>query len=122
MAYLRKEKEIVEMDFPLNKVWTAIPKAIANLEWTVEETDEAAHRIKTRTKRAFMSYSSVLFIEAVSVAKDIARVNVSAETPVTTITGIMDFGRTRERIDSFLTALAKQLSAKKPSSENGEQG
>jgi hypothetical protein len=117
MAYLRREKEIVEMDFPLNQVWKAIPKAVASLEWTVEETNEAAHSIKAKTKGAFMSYSSVLTIEAISVAENTTRVNVSAETPVTTITGIVDFGRTRERIDSFLMALTQQLGVGRPNSE-----
>ncbi len=101
-------------------MWAAIPKAIASLEWTVEETDEAAHRAKAKTKTAFLSYSSVLSIEARAVAENTTRVNVTAETPVTTITGIMDFGRTRERIDSFLMALMQQLNVKKTNSEKAE--
>jgi len=120
MAYLRREKEIVEMDFPLNKVWNAIPKAIASLEWTVEKADEPRHFMKTKTKGAFMAYSSTLSIEAIAVAENTTRVNVTAETPVTTITGIVDFGRTRERIDSFLMALMQQLGVGKPGSENVE--
>jgi hypothetical protein len=120
MAYLRKEKEIVEMDFPLEKVWTAISKAITSLEWTIEETDEAAHRVKAKTKRAFISYESELSIDAVPVAENTTRVNVSAETPVTTVTSIVDFGRTRERIDSFLLALVKQLTVKNSAAEKAE--
>jgi hypothetical protein len=108
MAYLRKEKEIVEMDFSLEKVWIAIPKAIADIEWTLEETDDAKHQVKARTK-AGMMYGSVLSIDAVAVSESITRVNVSAETPVTTVTAIVDFGRTRERIDLFLASLVKQL-------------
>jgi hypothetical protein len=109
MAYLRKEKEIVEMDFPLNTVWEAIAKAISSLEWTVEETNETAHQLKTRTKHNFMAYSSVITVDAFIVDEKTTRVTVSAETPVTTITGIIDFGRTQERINSFLLALVKQL-------------
>jgi hypothetical protein len=41
-----------------------------------------------------------------------ARVKVTAETPVTTITSIADFGRTRDRIDHLFEALAKQLAKK----------
>jgi hypothetical protein len=111
MAYLRREKEIVEMDFPLEKVWPAIAKAVTSLEWTVEETDEATHRLKAKTKGAFMSYRSMLTAEAVVVSENVTRVNVSAETPTTTITGIIDFGRTSERIELFLHALMKQLGA-----------
>jgi hypothetical protein len=40
-----------------------------------------------------------------------ARVTVTAETPVTTITSIFDFGRTRDRIELFFEALAKQLTS-----------
>lgn len=109
MAYLRNEKETVEMDFPIDTVWTAIQKAIDSLEWTVEQNDDAKHFIKTKTKSAFMSYSSVLSIEALGVTENTTRVRITAETPTTTITGIIDFGRTRERIDIFMAALSKQL-------------
>jgi hypothetical protein len=112
MAYLRKEKETVEIDYPLGKVWAAVPKALASLEWTVEETDDTAHHVKAKTKGGFMSYPSVLIIDAVAVDEKTARVKVTAETPVTTITSIADFGRTRDRIELFFEALAKQLAKK----------
>ncbi len=35
MAYLRDEKEIVEMDFPLNTVWEAVKRTVTRLEWTI---------------------------------------------------------------------------------------
>jgi hypothetical protein len=109
MAYLRREKEIVEVDFPFDKVWEAISKAAASLEWKVEETDEVKHQVKLKTKANFMAYASTITVDAIVVSEKITRVNLSAETPVTTVTGIVDFGRTRERIDSFLLALVKQL-------------
>jgi hypothetical protein len=112
MAYLRKEKETVEIDYPLAKVWAAVPKALASLEWTVEEADDTAHHVKAKTKGAFMSYPSVLIIDGVTVDEKTARVKVTAETPVTTITSIADFGRTRDRIDHLFEALAKQLAKK----------
>jgi hypothetical protein len=59
-----------------------------------------------------MSYPSVLIIDGAAVDKKTSRVKVTAETPVTTITSIADFGRTRERIDQFFEALAKQLTKK----------
>jgi hypothetical protein len=37
---------------------------------------------------------------------------VVAETPVTTITSVADYGRTRERIDQFVTTLGKLMSGK----------
>ncbi len=120
MAYLRREKETVEMDFPLNKVWQVVQKTIESLGWKVEETDEVAHRVKAKTKNAFMSYSSTLLIEVLAFNEGTTRVRVSAETPVTTITSVMDFGRTKERIDSFLVALGMQLTPEKSSSEGGK--
>jgi uncharacterized lipoprotein len=114
MAYLRKEKETVEIDYPLGKVWAAVPKALASLEWIVEEIDDAAHHVKAKTKGGFMSYASVLLIDAVAVDEKTARVKVTAETPVTTITSIADFGRTWNRIKLFLEAMARQLTSQNP--------
>jgi hypothetical protein len=113
LAYLRKEKETFEIDYPLTKIWAAIPKALASLEWTLEEIDDAAHHAKAKTTTGFMSYASVLTIDAVPVDKKTARVTVTAETPVTTITSIADFGRTQHRIELFVEALAKQLTGQK---------
>jgi len=109
MAYLRREKEIVEVDFSIDTVWEAIIKAITVLEWKTELADDATHQVKVKTKANFMAYASDLTINAIPESEKTTRVTVSAETPVTTITGIIDFGRTRERIDSFLLALIKQL-------------
>ena len=113
MAYLRKQKETFEIDYPLPKIWKAVPKVLASLEWTVDEIDNLAHHVEAKTKASFMAYSSVLLIDAVSVNKKTARVTVTAETPVTTITSIADFGRTLHRIDLFFETLAKQLSSHK---------
>jgi uncharacterized lipoprotein len=113
MAYLRKEKETVEIDYPLTKVWAAIPKAVDSLEWTVEQVDNATHSMTVKTKAAFMSYKSVLSIGAVSVDEKTAKVTIVAETPVTTITSVADFGRTAERIHLFLAALSRELNSRK---------
>ena len=109
MAYLRKENETVEIDYPLDKVWAAVPKALAILKWNVEETDDTTHHVKAKTKGAFMSYPSTLIINGTAVDKKTSRIKVSAETPVTTITSVADFGRTRDRIDQFFEVLAIQL-------------
>lgn len=111
VAYLRKEKETIEMDYPLGKVWPAISKALASLEWTIEEANNEKYTIKARTKASFFAYASVLLISAAAVDEKTSRVTVTAETPVTTITAIVDFGRTRDRIEQFFRALAKQLTS-----------
>jgi hypothetical protein len=120
MAYLRKEKEIVELDFPLDKVWEAMDKTVASLEWKIEENDESAHKLKVKTKANFMAYASELMINAVASDEKVTRVTVSAETPVTTITGIVDFGRTNERINTFLLGMVKQLKPKGATTEKKE--
>jgi hypothetical protein len=109
MAYLRKEKETVEISYPLEMVWAAIPKAIKTLEWKIEEKNDETHNAKVKTKSGFMSYSSILYIDAISVDEKTTRMSVNAETPVTTITSIADFGRTKDRIELLIETLAKQM-------------
>ena len=109
MAYLRKEKETVETDYSLDKVWTAIPKVLTNLEWNIEKIDDTVHQVKAKTKSGLMSWGSVLQIDVIAVGKNTTRVSVLAETPVTTITSMVDFGRARQRIDLFFAELQKQL-------------
>jgi hypothetical protein len=114
LAYLRKEKETYEIDYSIAKIWKALPKAMASLEWTIEEIDNKTHHAKVRTKPSFLSYSSTLTIDAAAVKEKTTRVNVTAETTVTTITSIADFGRTQHRIDLFFEAIAKQLTSQTP--------
>jgi len=113
VAYTRNEKETFEIDYPLTEVWQAIPKAVASLEWTLEEADDKAHHAKVKTKSAFLSYSSILTVDAVTVNEKMCRVTVQAETPITTITAMADFGRSRDRIEIFFEALAKQMNTGK---------
>jgi hypothetical protein len=115
MAYLRKEKQTVEIDYALSKVWSAIPEVLASLEWTVEQIDDSAHHAKVKTKAGFMSYSSKLTIDGIAVNDKTCRVTVEGETPVTTITAVADFGRTSDRIHLFFEMLAKRLNTAKKS-------
>lgn len=111
LAYLRKEKKTVEIAYSLNKVWTTIPKVLTSLEWNMEQIDDTTHHVKAKTKPGLMSWSSVILINAVSIGKKRARVSVSTETPVTTITAMIDFGGARQRIDLFFEELKKQLAS-----------
>jgi hypothetical protein len=113
MAYLRNEKETIEVDFSLEKVWQAIPEAVKALEWTIEEKDEATHKMKLKTKGGFMAYGSNVDVELKTVDENTSRILLNAETPVTTITSIIDFGRTRDRMGQFIEMLAK-IMEKKP--------
>jgi hypothetical protein len=75
----------------------------------VEEIDDAAHHVKVKTKAAFMSLSSILLIDVTPVGENTTRVSIAAETPVTTITSIVDFAQGRRRINLFLSELSKSL-------------
>lgn len=109
MAYLREDKEKIEIDYSIEKVWAAIPEAIKNLQWKTLETNENEHKLKVQTKKGFLAYESTFNVEAVAVNEATTRVTISAETPVTTITSMADFGRTRDRIELFIEALALQM-------------
>ena len=113
LAYLRKEKETYEIDYPIAKIWETLPKALSSLEWTLEEIDNQTYCARVRTKTSFLSYSSILTITAASVNEKTTRVTVMAETPVTTITSITDFGRTQHRIDLLFETIAKELTSQK---------
>jgi hypothetical protein len=110
MAYSREEKENLEVSYPINAIWEAIPKAIAKLEWKIQETNEETHHLKVKTKGALMSYPSTLKIDLAAVDEKTTRMSIAVETPVTTITSVADYGRTRERTEQFVTTLAKLMS------------
>ena len=112
MAYLRNEKENLEVSYPLKKIWAAIPEAIKILEWTIEEKDDASHKARIKTKGGFLAYNSILYLEAFSVDENTTRLSIYAETPVTTITSIIDFGRTRDRVGQFIETLGKLMEQK----------
>ncbi len=113
MAYLRDENEKVEIDYPIEKIWATIPAAVKTLGWTIEEKDDCAYKLKIKTKSGFLSYGSVISLETKSVDEKTTRMTLTAQTPVTTITSMADFGRTRDRIDIFIEALAKQIDKEK---------
>jgi hypothetical protein len=113
MAYTREETEHVEVDYPLKQIWESIPKAITQLEWNIQESDKNLYQLTIKTKGAFMSYPSTIKIALVSANDKTTRMLIKGETPVTTITSVLDFGRTRQRIEAFIVNLAKLIEKKK---------
>jgi len=113
MAYLREEKENLEVSYPLDAIWETIPKATKKLGWQIQETDEAKHHVKIKTRTAFLSYGSTMNVDLTVIDEKTTKLTVSAETPVTTITALADYGRTRERISVFIEALGKLMSGEK---------
>ncbi len=109
LAYLRKEKQTFEIDYPLAEVWAAIPDVLNSLQWAIEEMDDAVHKAVVKTKPGFMSYSSRLTLEGVNLDEKKCRITVEGETPVTTITSIADFGRTSDRVALFFESLAHRM-------------
>ena len=109
MAYLREEKESLEVSYPLNVVWEAIPKAVSNSGWTIEEANQETHHVKIKTKGAFLSYPSKLTVTLSKIDEKTTKMVVSAETPVTTITSVADYGRTNERIEVLVATLSKLM-------------
>ncbi len=112
MAYLRTTKQELEADFPLEDIWRAIPEALAELHWEIEEKDDNAHLLKVKTHSSFLSYSSMLIIQASKVNEKTTSLKIDAGTPVTTITSVMDFGQADERISMFVVTLAKLMNPK----------
>lgn len=107
MAYLREGKQELEVDFPLESIWEAIPKAVSELGWEIQEKNETSHHLMIRTKGSFMSYGSMLKVELEQMNEKTTRVDIDAETPVTTITSTLDYGQTYDRVNEFVLALAK---------------
>jgi carbon monoxide dehydrogenase subunit G len=112
MAYVRDEKETFEIDYPLEKVWAAIPAAVKALEWSIKDKDDATHKATLKTKGGFLSYSTSIAVEATS-KDEKTHLLLNAETPVTTITSMIDFGRTQDRIQQLVGVLAGVLKKEK---------
>jgi hypothetical protein len=109
MAYLHEDKQTVELDLPLDKVWTVVEKVLTSFKWSITQIDDTSHHIEAKTEAHFLSYASILLIDAVTIDENKTRVTVVASTPGTTITTMFDFGRTgRERINLFLRELLAQ--------------
>lgn len=109
MAYLRTEKENIEVSYPIEKIWVTIPNAISKLKWKIEQTDQKTYHVKAKTTGAFLSYGSDLLIDLSKVDEKTTRMMIKVETPVTTITSVADFGRTKDRIEMFIETLAELM-------------
>jgi hypothetical protein len=112
MAYVRDDTETFEIDYLLDDVWAAVPAAVKALEWSIKERDDATHKATLKTKGAFLSYSTLIVIEAKS-KDEKTHLSLKGETPVTTITSMVDFGNTQDRIQQFIGVLAGVLKKEK---------
>ena len=79
-------------------VWEAIPKAVSNSGWTIEEANKETHQVKIKTKGAFLSYASKLTVDLLVIDEKTTKMIIKGETPVTTITSVADYGRTGDAL------------------------
>ncbi len=112
MAYVRDEKETFEIDYPILSVWAAIPETVKALEWSIKEKDDSTFKAILKTKGGFLSYGTLITIEA-KVKDEKTHLIMKGETPVTTITSMVDFGRTQDRMQQFIGVLAGVLKKSK---------
>ncbi|MDR2203559.1 MAG: hypothetical protein LBE76_04565 [Nitrososphaerota archaeon] len=112
MAYTREETETVEVDYPIEQLWESIPKAITHLEWTIQESDKTRYYLMIQTNGAFMSYPSNIKIVLDPINDKTTRMLIAGETPITTVTAVLEFGRTRQRIEILIVTLANIMENK----------
>ncbi len=111
MAYLKEQTENLEISYPIKAIWEAIPKVLEKLDWKIQEKDDATHCLTVKTKGGFISYASTIKVELSVMDAETTKLYMVAETPVTTITSVADYGRSRERIDQFVVALGKLMTS-----------
>ena len=109
VAYLRKDTKTLEIYYPMHKVWDAIRATIISLGLDEEQFNEETHHVRAKTKSGFMRLSSLILVDAAPAGGNKTKISVTAEKPVTTITGIMDFEQASQLIYVFLAELARQL-------------
>jgi len=106
LAFVRERKKELDIDFPLEDIWQALPKAVEEFDWDIEEKDEKAHSLKIKTATTLTSYGSTLLVELVPLNEKSTRMTVYGETPVTMITSTLQFGQTYDVVEDFVLALA----------------
>jgi len=109
LAYLRKDTKTLEIDYPVDVVWDAVKRILTNLDLEMEQVDDDAHHLRAKTKSGFLRLSSLMLVDALPSDGNKTKISVTAEKPVTTITGIFDFGQASQLTDAFLAELARQL-------------
>ncbi len=112
MAYLRQKAKELDIDFPLESVWQALPKAAEEFDWEIAEKNEATHSIILKTAKTLTSYASTLKVELRPINHNSTHMVVCGETPVTTITSTLDFNQTQDCTEDFVLALADVMNAK----------
>jgi hypothetical protein len=106
LAFVRERKKEVDIDFPVDDIWAALPKAAEEFDWEIGEQDPAAHHLTVKTSDTLTSYGSTLRIELKALSDKSTRMTIYGETPVTTITSTLQFGQTYDVVEDFVLTLA----------------
>jgi hypothetical protein len=109
MAYLRERVKELDIDFPIESIWQALPKAAEEFDWDVLTKDEATHRLTIKTSATLTSYGSTLRIELKPITQNSTHMIIYGETPVSTITSTLQFGQTYDCTEDFVLALAEVM-------------
>jgi hypothetical protein len=109
MAYLRQMQKDVDIDFPVEAIWKAIPTAIDELDWEITREDDVNHRLTIRTSDTLTSYASTLNLELKKMDETRSHLVILGETPVTTITSTLQFSQTCDAMEDFVLELAEVM-------------
>jgi hypothetical protein len=109
MAYLRRMQKDVDIDFPVEAIWKAIPTAIDELDWEITREDDVNHRLTIRTSDTLTSYASTLNLELKKMDETRSHLVILGETPVTTITSTLQFSQTCDAMEDFVLELAEVM-------------
>jgi hypothetical protein len=89
VAFVRERKKEVDIDFTVEQIWNALPKAVDEFDWDIEEEDTINHILKIKTSKTLYSYGSTLRVELKPLNQKTTRMTVYGETPVATITSTL---------------------------------
>jgi hypothetical protein len=103
---VRERTKEVDIDFPLDAIWEALPEVVDEFDWDIEEKDDIKHLLTIKTSNTLYSYGSILRVELKPLNPKSTHMTVYGETPVTTITSTLQFGQTIDVLDNFVLALA----------------
>jgi len=108
MTYQRKTEDTLGLTSSIDNVWNAIPRVLKSLDWKIESTDLAMHRVKAKAKATSMlAGGSTLLIEVSAIDANNSKVQILSETG-----GQLPFymdRRTKKRVEVFFEALHTEM-------------
>ena len=109
MPTLQELKKEINIDFPLQQVWEAIPKAVDQLDWEIVKQNSFAYEFIIRTAQALVSYFLILEVELTALGQETTHIVIYGEIPVTTINSTQPVNLTDNEINHFVSALSETM-------------